>query len=152
MRPRIRYWIALPAAFVAVVAATLAAQRGTGPADAPTVAVVSALERQWLEHEHDRATLERLLADDFVHPVPAGMFLTRAQHIDWAVAHPAPDGERRRFGELHVRVYGDIAIATGIVIATDANERETRTIFTDVFARRQNQWQAVNAQETPISQ
>lgn len=149
---RLLFHAGAPALVLILAAATLSARQGGPSPQAAAVGEVTALERQWLAHEHDRAALERLLADDFVHPVPAGIFLTRAQHIDWAVAHRPPVGERRRFGELHVRVYGDIAIATGIVIATDANERETRTIFTDVFTRRQNQWQAVNAQETPISQ
>ena len=38
-------------------------------ADTDRDAIV-ALEQQWLAGLHDRATLERVLADDFVHPVP----------------------------------------------------------------------------------
>jgi ketosteroid isomerase-like protein len=147
---RLFYRVAASAVALLLAAATLSAQRGAPSPEAAAVTAISTLERQWLEHEHDRATLERMLADDFVHPVAAGVFLTRAAHIDWAVNHPPPAGERHRFGELHVRVYGDTAIATGIVITTDANERESRTIFTDVFARRAGRWQAVNAQENPI--
>lgn len=74
------------------------------------------------------------------------------QHIDWAGTHPAPTGERHRFGELHVRVYGDTAVATGIVIATDARERESRTILHGRVRPSDGRWQAVNAQENPIPQ
>jgi hypothetical protein len=127
------------------------AQRVAPPGDDAVVVAITSLEQQWLDHEHDRATLERIVADDFVHPVASGVFLTRAQHIDWAVAHPAPAGERRRFEDLRVRVYGDAAIATGIVVATGADGAIARTIFTDAFARRQGRWQAVNAQENAIA-
>ncbi len=40
---------------------------------------LAAIERQWLASEHDSAALGRILADDFLHPVPAGVFLTNAQ-------------------------------------------------------------------------
>ncbi|HEY3812516.1 MAG TPA: hypothetical protein VGL66_04765 [Caulobacteraceae bacterium] len=49
---------------------------------------VRALETQWIG-SHDRATLDRILADDFRHPVFTGDVLSKRQHIDWAVAHPA---------------------------------------------------------------
>src|SRR6185312_4889035 len=51
--------------------------------------------------------------------------------------------EHDSFEALTVRLYGDIGIATGIVRATDANGKVDRTAFTDVFARRDAQWQAV---------
>jgi hypothetical protein len=113
--------------------------------------MIEALEHEWLAHESDRATLERMLAPDFVHVVPQGLFLTREQHIDWAVRHPRPPGRRAKFEELHVRVYGNSAIATGIVADTDFAGRDVRrSIFTDVFVRRKNSWQAINAQEDPV--
>jgi hypothetical protein len=37
---------------------------------------VKKVEQDWLDGESDRATLERILADDFVHAVAAGLFLT----------------------------------------------------------------------------
>ncbi len=41
------------------------------------------LEHEWLQSEHDGPALQRLLADDFLHPVAAGVFLTKQQHIEW---------------------------------------------------------------------
>src|SRR5256885_12566676 len=61
------------------------------PAGAPTRSdreAIIELENEWLSHISDGPTLERILADDFMHPVPAGFFLTKQQHIRWAVAHP----------------------------------------------------------------
>ncbi len=111
---------------------------------------LEAIERQWLACEHDSAALARILADDFVHPVPAGVFLTKAQHIDWAVSHPAPRGRQERFDHLRIRTYGAVGVVTGLVISIDAEGRENRTVFTDVFVRRNGRWQAVNAQENAV--
>jgi hypothetical protein len=108
------------------------------------------LEHEWLQSEHDGPALQRLLADDFLHPVAAGVFLTKQQHIDWAVSHPAPTGRRKSFENLLVRVYGATGIATGIVLDVSPDGHRTRTIFTDVFVRRGGRWQAVNAQENAI--
>lgn len=110
------------------------------------------LENEWLSHISDGATLERILADDFVHPVPAGVFLTRQEHIRWAVAHPHAASWRGTFERLDVRIYGKTAVATGVVSATEnPGDKPQRTIFTDVFAFRDGRWKAVNAQENEVS-
>jgi hypothetical protein len=50
-----------------------------------------------------------------------------------------------------VRLYGDVGIVNGSVIATDENGKELdRTMFTDVFVFRGERWQAVNAQENQV--
>jgi len=121
---------------------------GTGPG-ADRDALLS-IENEWLAGEHDRETLRRVLADDFVHPVSAGVFLTKDQHIEWAVQHPPPPGRHQRFDQVRARVYGDTGIVTGIVTASGPTNSEDRTIFTDVFVRREGRWQAVSAQETAV--
>jgi hypothetical protein len=118
--------------------------------DADRAAVV-AVENQWLSHLSDGPRLNRILADDFMHPVPNGLFLNKQEHIKWAVEHPRAAGWRARFDKLEVRVYGATAIANGIVETSDSPEAKLRkTIFTDVFVYRDNRWQAVNAQENEI--
>jgi hypothetical protein len=112
---------------------------------------IRTLEEQWL-HARDAATLDRILASDFVHPVAQGVFLTKAQHIDWYVKHLPPLTRRTRFDHLQVRIYGDTAIANGIVIASNESGKEIdRSIFTDVFVYREGRWQAVNAQENKVT-
>lgn len=114
--------------------------------------IVEALEQEWLNHEHDRAVLVRVLADDFVHPVAAGVFLDKKQHVEWAVSHPEPPDRVLRFEAFNVRMFGDVAIVSGIVLNTNASGGDAqRTIFTDVFAKRDNLWRAVNAQENAIA-
>jgi hypothetical protein len=110
------------------------------------------LEQEWLDAETDRATMERILADDFLHAVAAGVFLDKRQHIDWCVQHPQPAGRKAKFERLDVRLYGNVAIATGIVADTDASgDNLRRSIFTDVFAQRQGRWQAVSAEENAVT-
>ena len=112
---------------------------------------IRTLEEQWL-HERDAATLDHILASDFVHPVAQGVFLTKAQHIDWYVKHLPPLTRKTRFDHLQIRIYGDTAIANGIVIASNESGKEIdRSIFTDVFVYREGRWQAVNAQENKVT-
>ncbi|MBO0911386.1 MAG: nuclear transport factor 2 family protein [Acidobacteria bacterium] len=111
---------------------------------------LAAIEQQWLEAQ-DAATLDRILAADFVHVIPADQFLTKRQHIDWVLGHPGRKGRHRKFDKLEVRLYGDAAIVNGSVVATDdAGKEQDRTMFTDVFVFRDGRWQAVNAQENAV--
>jgi hypothetical protein len=50
-----------------------------------------------------------------------------------------------------VRIYGEVAIATGIVsLVCDQDSKPKRTAFTDVVVRRAGKWLTVNAQELPL--
>jgi len=114
-------------------------------------AAVTDLEQQWLNSEHDPAVLGRILADDFVHVVPFDHFLTKQEHIDWAVKHSEPKDRQMHFDRLNVRLYGEVAIVNGSVIASDQSGKQLdRTMFTDIFVFREGRWQAVNAQENAV--
>ncbi len=109
-----------------------------------------ALETEWAV-AHDAATLDRILAPDFIHPVSAGVFLTKAEHIDWVTKHLPSADRKLRFDRLDVRLYGDVGIVTGMVVASDGGGKELdRSVFTDVFAYREGRWEAVNAQENRV--
>lgn len=121
------------------------------PDNADQAALVG-LENEWLANLHNPPVLEKILAPDFVHPLPTGDFVTKAQHIQSVSTHLPPPNRKQRFDQMQVRVYGDVGIANGIVLTTDEQGRELeRTIFTDVFVRRNGRWEAVNAQENAIS-
>ena len=75
------------------------------------------------------APLKHILAADFVHVLPTGQFITKAEHIGYVAAHPAPAGFEAHFERLDIRLVSGVAIATGIVSTT-----EHRTAFTDIFA------------------
>ncbi len=117
------------------------------PADSVAIARI---EHRWLATS-DTAVLRRILAPDFVHIVPGGETLTRAEHLAWVAAHPHVPSVRRRFVRLGVRLYGTTAIANGIVEADSSTGKElSRTAFTDVFVKRNGRWRAVNAQEDVV--
>jgi hypothetical protein len=110
-----------------------------------------ALENEWLANEHNAASLQKIIAYDFVHPVVTGDLLTRSQHIRYSTEYRPPSGQKNHFDNLNVRIYGNTGIVNGIVVTTDsAGSTVNRTIFTDVFVYRGRRWQAVNAQENTI--
>lgn len=138
----------LALAIISTSAGRLAAQSAGGSADS---AAVVALEHEWLS-AGDSATLERILAPDFLHPVFTGDIIDKAQHIAFVAAHPTRASTHTRFARLDVRVYGTAAIATGIVDAVqDGKQGVRRTVFTDVFVKRAGRWRAVSAQETEVA-
>lgn len=108
---------------------------------------IADVEERWLQHIDDPAVLQSILADDFVHVLPSGL-ITKQQHIDYVKAHPRSAQETRQFENLTVRVYEDTGIADGIVSVSNATGTH-KSVFSDVFVKRNGQWQAVNAQETP---
>jgi len=108
-----------------------------------TRTILIQLEDEWL-HARDAATLERILAPDFIHVLPSGDLITKEQHIAWFRRHGSnPDA---RLKSVRVRIYGDVAIVNGTVVA-----KERETVFTDVFVKRDGRWQAVNAQENVVA-
>jgi len=108
---------------------------------------VKAVEQRWLENEDRPDGLESILADDFVHVLPAG-FITKNDQLAYLRKHPNAFPGTKHFEELRVRINGDVAIATGIVnTIQDPGAKAKRNAFTDVFVRRNGKWLAVNAQE-----
>lgn len=117
---------------------------------AATQKTIVRLEERWLANENSPAVLDEILANDFVHVLPEGI-ISKKEHIDFVRAHPFGPYATHKFERLEVRVYGNVAIATGIVLAIRIGKETPapeRTLFTDVFAFRNGRWQAVNAQES----
>src|SRR6516162_6145626 len=110
------------------------------------------LEDHWLQVEDDPVALEAILAPDFLHVVPAGI-ITKDEQLSFTRKHPGPGSRPGRHLEgMHVRVYGTVGIVNGIVVETGGNTLVRRTLFTDVFAYRDDKWQAVSAQELPSAE
>lgn len=110
---------------------------------------ITIIENTWLHAPHNKTVLDSLLASDFIHPVEGGYFLTKDQHIGWAIGYPASKNLILKFDTLFVRVYNNnTGIANGIVSTHDSTGQLVRkSVFTDVFIKRNNKWEAVNAQE-----
>jgi hypothetical protein len=150
----------LAAVVAAIVLTTAAFAQSTKPAQAPGAAAernkaeIVRVEKNWLHalQTHNVAELDRILAPDFVRPVPgSGTFITGPEMLAWLRTHPAPRALGARFEQLNVTLYGNAAIARGILATTNPLGRAVRkTLFTDVFLRRDGRWQAVSAQENNL--
>ena len=109
------------------------------------------LEKSWLKFLHNKVALDSILAPDFIHVLPQGIFITKEQQIEWEVKHPLPVGYSQKFDTLFVRIFGATGIANGIVETFDNKGNSIRkSAFTDVFEKRNGKWQAVNAQEIVV--
>ena len=97
----------------------------------------------------DRATLERLWADDYLYTHSNGSVMTKAQDIadtmsgnmTWTSA---------KLEELEVRLYGEVGIVTGrLTMQGTAKEYASGPRrFTDIFVNRNGRWQLAGGQTT----
>src|SRR5689334_13966657 len=109
------------------------------------------IENEWLRAlvEHDRATLDKILADDFLDSSWKGELRTKDQVLK-GLAAALPYSQRLQ--DIEVQLHGATAIARGL---NEIKEKDGRVVmrirFTDVFVYRHGSWQAIAAQETPVS-
>jgi ketosteroid isomerase-like protein len=105
------------------------------------------LEDEWLGSylRGDKATFDRIVADDFTGTDESAVFRNKAQERDVVQAPPPSIKSSLTNEDLRVRVYGDTAIVTGrIVVKTQLPgqaEIGFQTRFTDTFLKRQAGWQ-----------
>lgn len=103
--------------------------------------------------EGDVAFFDRVLAEDFTHTSQSGRFRTKAE---WMKGRKQSESSYLSFatGQLDIRIYGDIAIVTGLSGAewreSDGREMCGQFRFLRVWVKRQGQWQAAAFQGTAI--
>jgi ketosteroid isomerase-like protein len=114
---------------------------------AETEQALTQLERDWIEavKQKDRATLERILADDWAGISYEGKSFTKAASLADTLAADS-QLESYTLDPLKVRLFGDVGIVTG------GNTEKSRFkgkdtsghyVWTDVFVKRNGRWQAV---------
>jgi hypothetical protein len=114
--------------------------------------VVIRFEQDWLRalNEHNRSTLGKILADDFLNSSWKGELRTKRQIID-QTNNQSTYGQK--LTDMTVSFYGNAAIVRGLNIISDASGKIVlRLRFTDVLIYRHRKWQAVSAQETAIAE
>lgn len=137
----------ISAALAVAVPLTCVALRAGEP---PAGEDVRAVEERWLSNESRPEVVETILADDFVHVLSVG-FIDKSEHLQYLKQHPGAFPGTKRFEEIRIRIYGETAVATGIVRTDLGAGVPKRTAFTDVFVLRKGQWLAVNAQELSLN-
>ncbi len=100
----------------------------------------------------DTVALSRMLAPDFVEISRLGTVRTRADNIR-DIASGTLHLTAVTYDSLTVRVYGDVAVLTGIADNTGTMRGfpfSGKIRYTRVFVRRDGRWQAVLMQQTPM--
>jgi hypothetical protein len=87
------------------------------------------LENHWLQVEDDPNGLESVLAPDFPHVVPVGI-ITKNEQLDFMRKHPSHGQSSKHFEDMDVRVYGNVAIVNGMVVAISGRGTH-KTLFTE---------------------
>ena len=123
----------------------------SGPADldeprsvASLLGAVREFGRAWAKR--DLATLERLLATEYVHTDIDARFMLRAAWLDQARGQTAALDVS--FGDLNATIYGDIGVVTGANELRASAGRIGEIRFTQVWVWRGEKWQRIAFQAT----
>ncbi|HUS10373.1 MAG TPA: nuclear transport factor 2 family protein [Pyrinomonadaceae bacterium] len=97
--------------------------------------------REWLDAEerHDRATLQRIIADDFEGTAARGNTVLKKDIVPQAGAEAGSLSIST--SDMKVRFFGDTAVLTAHGVQKSGEKRELR--LTIIFTKRDNQWQMV---------
>jgi ketosteroid isomerase-like protein len=91
----------------------------------------------------DAATLEPMLADDFLYRTHFGAETDKAGFLQSTASMPLEILSLHR-EELNVNVFGDTAVVTGVQLAEarppEGEAEESIVAFTDIFVRREGRW------------
>ncbi|ABE32351.1 hypothetical protein DR64_2755 [Paraburkholderia xenovorans LB400] len=109
---------------------------------------LASMEHAWVDAaiHGDRATLDQLLADSFVETMPNSARRTKAEVL---VAPTLPPDSAQTLRELKVRIFGNIAMVSGVNHYTPAaGIKTTSYAFTDLYVRRGDTWPAASSAAT----
>ena len=111
---------------------------------------VAALDKEYQEavKNNDVATVDRILADDFVLVTGLGKTYTKADLLEEARSKRVIY-ERQEDSNQKVRVWGDTAVVTALLWAKgteDGKPFDYKLWFSDIYLRTQNGWRYVLAQ------
>lgn len=111
-------------------------------------------ERAWVEahRQLDLAAIDRLMAEDYTIIRPDGSVVGKAEAMA-SYASGTREWETAEGDDYHVRVYGQTAVVIGRWRAKGVNAGQAfdyAARFTGVYVKREDRWQIVADQSTPI--
>ncbi len=107
-------------------------------------------EYQAAVQAHDAATMDRILADDFVLVTGNGRVYTKSDLLNEARAHDVIY-EHQEDSEQTARVWGDTAVVTALLWAKGTDKGEPfdyKVWFSDTYARTPSGWRYVFGQSS----
>lgn len=116
--------------------------------------MIMQMEREWADAyvKRDAATLDRILANDFMDTDGNGNVQNKAQYIELA-RNPVGTFYSGELSDAKVRAYGESAVSTGrLVIKGSSREQGEAFRYTGVYVKRQGRWQAVASHLSRIAQ
>src|SRR5262245_51528319 len=112
--------------------------------------IVAALDKQYQKavEQHDAATMDRILADDFVLVTGRGVVYTKADLLRDA-RNKTEIYERQEDSQQKVRVWGDTAVVTALLSVkgtSGGKPFEYQLWFSDTYVRTSKGWRYVFGQ------
>lgn len=127
------------------------------PSTSADVVALTQMDREWIEaiQKKDAATLERIIADDWV-----GIDMNEGRRWTKAETIAELKSEENRIESFtldsaQVRVFGDVAVVTGGDTRKsqyEGTDSSGRYVWTDVYVKRDGRWQAVASQWARVGQ
>jgi hypothetical protein len=138
----------LLAGYALAVTGLIAAPVSSSADQGKTEQELTRVERNWCNADvkNDDAALSAILADDFTDVNLNGKVTNKAQSIADLKTDKTTACD---VDMLHFQIYGDTAIVVGRATVKSATYNG-QYMYTDVYVRRNGQWQAVAAQGTEI--
>ena len=129
-------------------------EKATGSGKASVEQSLKKLEHEWVDAtvKMDTATLDRILADDWVAQGPMGP-ASKAE----VLADIKPGNEKLEsinLGDMKVRVFGDTAVVLGSddeKSSYKGKDTSGHYLWMDVFVKRNGHWQAVASNSTVVN-
>lgn len=143
----------IPNLFAVIVFSAIAASPCLA-ADSGDAALI-ALEAKWTKAmlAKDTATLDTIVASDWMGQNPSGKMTTKAQMVaDMTSGKNKITAMTNR--DVHARVLGDVAVVQGADDETssyDGKDTSGAYTWTDVFQKRGGHWMAIASQNTPVA-
>lgn len=139
---------------VILVLTALAGCAASGPTVRPNAeAELRAAERAWLDayDDNDVDAMRRIVGDEFSIVYGNGTVVDKAGTIAFLTPGHPDDPATRQFTEgTTVRVYGDVAILTGVYVS-EGPAGANRSRYTDTWVWRDGRWQVVASHLTSLS-
>ena len=102
---------------------------------------------------NDPATHERFWAEDLVYTSSAGLRIGKAEIMAGLGAERSDgDGPIYSADEVQVRVFGELAVITFRLLASEADGEQSHFFNTGVFRRTEGQWRAFAWQATRVAE